>query len=180
MGRPKKSKDAERTLSRTKHELPVKLTREELADAGVKLAGLLRDQGALDRHLKEVKAEMKSQEDVLQGKVDVAAMVIRNGEELRKVEVEIRADFQRGMVTVVRIDTGATVTTRKLSDDERQKKMVFDLEDADEAADEAIENGEVPKLSAKDIAEPTPEDLRKYWSDRDDESPRSPLPEGKP
>lgn len=104
----------------------------------------------------------------------------RNGEELRKVEVEIRADFERGMVTVVRIDTGATVTTRKLSDDERQKKMVFDLEDADEAADEAIENGEVPKLSAKDIAEPTPEDLRKYWSDRDDESPRSPLPEGKP
>ncbi len=173
---PKKFKEtAERTLSRSKHDLPVKLTKDEIAEQGQRLAQLLQDQGELERAHKDTKTQLKADEDKAQALVIDCAAVIRSGEEVRPVEVEIRADFKAGMVAVVRLDTGKTVTTRKLSDDERQKRLVF--EDDDEAPP--------PKPTTPGLHSlgPSPDDLKAFWGEIKPygEVPgRSPLPDGEP
>ncbi len=169
--------NGERVLSRVKRSLPSKMTTEGFGLAGVRLATLLQKHGEFELQAKGVRDGLKTQEAAIQGDIDTQANAIRSGVEMREVEVEILADYGTGMVSVVRLDTSETITTRKLTDEERQRKMVFDVEELDEEADEAIANGKAPKMDAKKIAEalfdkpaapvPTDDEVKKYWADRE-------------
>lgn len=48
---------------------------------------------------------------------------MREGQESRAVECELRADFARGQAVLIRLDTGAEVWRRPLEADERQTIM---------------------------------------------------------
>lgn len=135
-------------LKTVKRKLPVVLDEQGIALAGVRLAKLLQNHEEFLLQAKGVKDNLKKQEDAIQVDIDTVAASIRAGEELSEVEVEVRADFERGTAEFVRLDTGGTVEKRTLTDDERQKKMVFE----DEAADEAIEKGEVEKIDIAALA----------------------------
>ena len=167
----KKLEDGTMVLSTVKQKLLCKLDEKAMGVAGVRLANLLQKHGEFEVQAKGVRDNLKQQEALIQADIDLLADGIRLGAVEQEVDVEVRADFTAGRVEFVRLDTSETVSSRALTDNERQKKMIFDTEESDEAADEAIERGEVPKLSAKDIAEPTPEAIREYFKDEDKKEP---------
>jgi len=149
MKKGKKLEDGTVVLRKVKKRLPVKLDDHAVAMAGVRLAHLIQKEG---EQITLVKAEKKRLDETVN---DITAEIAKEADSIRTgtvegdVEVEVRADFARSFAEYVRLDTGETIEKRTLTDDERQQKMVFD----DEAADDAIEKGDVPAIDVKKIAE---------------------------
>lgn len=159
----KKIEDGTTVLGNLIQRLPVKLDEKAVALAGVRLANKLQQHEEFLTQAAGVKKNLNSQEAAIQGDIDTIAKAIRSGVEEQPVEVEVRADFERGVAEFVRLDTGETVTKRTLSDDERQTQMVLEVKERDEAADKAIADGEAPKidLTAPEF-QPGPEDAPKF------------------
>lgn len=145
----KKLEDGTVVLRKVKKRLPVKLDDHAVAMAGVRLAQLLQKHGEQEALVKAEKKRLDATVEEIQIDIDAQANNIRTGTVESDVEVEVRADFARSFAEYVRLDTGETIEKRTLTDDERQQKMVFD----DEAADDAIEKGDVPAIDVKKIAE---------------------------
>lgn len=147
--RMKPLEDGTVVLKTITRKLPVVLDEEGVAIAGIRLAKLLQNHEEHEAQAKELRDKLKKQTDAIQADIDEVAAAIRAGEEQQDVAVEVRADFERATAEFVRLDTGETVEKRTLTDDERQQKMVFE----DEQADEAIEKGTAPVIDVKKIAE---------------------------
>ncbi len=141
----KELEDGTLEISVVVQKLPCKLDEKGIALAGVRLAAKLQQHGEFELQAKGVRDGLKQQESAIQNDIDAIAAAIRAGSEVQDVEVSVRADFERGVAEFVRADTGETITKRTLTDDERQKKMIFDIEETDEAEDEAAETDELPK-----------------------------------
>lgn len=144
-----KLEDGTVVLRKVKKRLPVKLEDHAVAMAGVRLASLLQKHAEQEVVNKAEKKRLDLMADEIQQAIDAEANSIRSGTIEGDVEVEVRADFARSFAEYVRLDTGETIEKRTLTDDERQQQMVFD----DEAADDAIEKGDVPAIDVNKIAE---------------------------
>ena len=141
--------------------LAVKMDEKAIALAGVRLASVLQKHGEFEVQSKGVRDGLKQQEAAIQQDIDSIAAAIRAGVELQDVEVSVRADFTKGVAEFVRTDTGETLTKRTLTDDERQKKMVFDIEEADSLADAAAAAGDLPKVDISGLSEEEPSQLKR-------------------
>lgn len=149
MSKPKVLEDGMVVLRKVKKRLPVKLEDHAVAMAGVRLAQLLQKEAEQVVLVKAEKKRLDATVEEITAEIAKEADSIRTGTIEGDVEVEVRADFVRGWAEFVRLDTGALVEKRDLTEDERQQQMVF----ADEAADDAIEAGDVPAIDVKKIAE---------------------------
>jgi hypothetical protein len=109
------------TLNRTTiRNLPVKLTEEELLKAGDELAKIVQDIGAEEDRQADRKAGMKAALAILEGRRTQVAIKISRREEFRGVRVDVYMDIPRGIVQEIRQDTGEVITTRQMTDTERQ------------------------------------------------------------
>jgi hypothetical protein len=98
--------------------LPCKLTREEVARYGEMLAAKLSEIDRVEEEKKIKVAEYAAQVKALEADVGRFSAAIKAKEELRPVDVFDR--FVAGTMQTVRIDTGAVVTVRPATAQERQ------------------------------------------------------------
>lgn len=111
-------------LARTESRwLPVKLHEDELRDRGDKLAALIQDVSAEERRQVDVKAQMKARLSELDAKKTQLAIVISRREEDRDVTVDVFHDFDRLTVETIRQDTGEVISSRRMTEEERQQKL---------------------------------------------------------
>lgn len=100
--------------------LPVKLREDELRDRGDMLAATIQDLNAEENRQVDIKAQMKARLSELDAKKTQLAIVISRREEERDVVVNIYHDYDKMTVDFVREDTGATLSSRRMTDIERQ------------------------------------------------------------
>lgn len=103
--------------------LPCRLTDDELRQRGDSLAEVVQELHAEDDRQADVKAQMKARLTELEAKQTRYAIVISRREEYRDVECDLFADTVRGTVDIVRRDTGDTIETRPITEDERQRAL---------------------------------------------------------
>jgi len=103
--------------------LPVKLHEDELRDRGDKLAAVIQDLNAEEDRQVDVKAQMKARLSELDAKKTQLAIVISRREEYRDVPVDVFADYAKQIVEAVRRDTGEVLTTRRMTEEERQQPL---------------------------------------------------------
>lgn len=84
-------------------------------------------------------------------KVSKLANIVTNHKELRDVTVEVKYDYDRGLVTKTRTDTKEEISSREITDSERQSELELQdansfiegrNEEADTASDDAPEENE--------------------------------------
>ncbi len=153
----KQLEDGTLVLETVSMKLPVKLDQETFGTQGLRLANQLQQQGEFEDEAKRQRDVLKKQGDRIQADIDATAQSIRTGVMQGDVLVEIRADFAKGFAEFVRLDTGETLTKRQLTDNERQQRLVFNIEGTDKAADKAIEEGTAPIIDINALAKPVGE-----------------------
>lgn len=108
---------------KTSKKLPVKLDDDELLERGKQLVDNMRKTAVAESEREAENKKRKGDIELLEGITARLAGVIQNGSEDRDVDCEIRKDFEHGVVTVVRLDTGEVVETRPMDAQERQEEM---------------------------------------------------------
>lgn len=110
-------------LKRHSLELFVKLTTAEKVERGQQLAAELGELNDIVSRHESQKRQMKAEVSAAESKIASLRTVVSNGQELRTVDVEDQADYARGRWQRVRMDTGAVVHERQLTEDEAQVAM---------------------------------------------------------
>ncbi len=113
--------------------LPVRLTTEEKLQRGTALAKALQDCGALESDFAEIKSKFKARIETAELEVSKLGAIVRAGEEFREVAVEDVSDFERSVISTMRLDTGEVVSTRGMTAHERQQHL-FDEGEKEPAA----------------------------------------------
>lgn len=103
--------------------LRVALTPEEQRAKGLRLADLVREHTEMLAAHKEKRAEMKAEIESINAKVLDCRYDVSSCTEVRAVDCEVIADFGRGVVETIRIDTGAVVASRPINADDRQRRL---------------------------------------------------------
>lgn len=114
--------------------LPCKLTPEEIAAESLALAHQINARDALT--LEKQLAAQRFAKDLKEAerKIGDLAEAVRTGVEYRQIATRDEPDFERGVVEIIRVDTGAVVRKREMRADERQE-----LPGANDDDDEPIE-----------------------------------------
>lgn len=103
--------------------LPCTLTDEELLKKGGELATAVQDIATEEGRQADIKASMKAKLAEIEARRTQLAIAVSRKEEHRDVEVEIWHDYQRTVVQEIRRDTGEIMSTRVMSDAERQQHL---------------------------------------------------------
>jgi hypothetical protein len=110
------------------------LTDEEKQEIGSQLAEAVARVNEAEQELKAVSTQIKSQIAVDEALISGCSEKIRSGYEFRKVECEEVKDYENDRVTIIRLDSYSTVSSREMKPEERQKELkienVYQLKDA--------------------------------------------------
>ena len=125
-----------------KKELLCVFSKDEI----IKLSGELCDKFGELRSTEEEKKKSNSDfnEKIKKAETIIDNLVtkIRNRGEEREIECKKEIDFEKGIKTIIRLDTNETVSREKLSDEDRQlelsliEKGLYDLKKGDKVIDE--------------------------------------------
>ena len=124
MGKEKKPKEIEETKPRPtvreekKLDLKCDLTREELLEAGAKMADAAQRIAELESALASYKAQNKSAMEIEKAQTESLSDKIRRKYEYRAIKCMVIKDYQAGRVTCTRSDTGEEIENRPMTDDE--------------------------------------------------------------
>lgn len=99
------------------------LTRDERLERADAMAKAQQDFEAEEDTQKEIKAQLKAKLESLNAKRSELALVVSSGAEYRPTDVETIYDFRSTTVTEVRTDTGETISTRRMTEAERQMPL---------------------------------------------------------
>lgn len=108
--------------------LPCDLSTTEIATYSEELAKITNQQAEIEAEKKEVLSDFTAKLNKCVADGRVLARKITTKKEDRHVECDLDFDYVKGMVYIVRSDTGATIDQRKLTDDERQERLDFERE----------------------------------------------------
>lgn len=103
--------------------LPAQLNEFELLSYGDTLARLHDEIRGVEDSKKEIMDDFKSKLTALNADRQRLARAVADKQERREVECEETPDYKRGIVTIMRKDTGEVVRERVLNDTERQQKF---------------------------------------------------------
>jgi hypothetical protein len=117
--------EVESKIEKGKLYLQCTLTSKEIYEAGKNLSDALKRVRELESRLDSVKQQIKGEMTTAEGDVAKYSSLVSSEREHRLVDVEIRFDFKANRKETVRMDTGEIVKTDTISDEERQKVMVF-------------------------------------------------------
>ncbi len=101
----------------------VRLTNDEMRDRAQSLASKLNEIDDLTMKHAEIKKQLKLKADNAHEEERELRAIIATGMEQRPVDCEETFDFKKGVVVTRRIDSGAEVGTRKMTDEERQLQI---------------------------------------------------------
>lgn len=124
---------ADKSLTETeviKRILPVKLTEEERLQRADGLANAL--QQVQDRKIEKRAAVREADKMIAEAEQEAVELrdAVATGREYQEVIVHKVYDYEKAIVTEVRTDTGETIKSRGMTDEERQAKL---LDDSDAA-----------------------------------------------
>lgn len=123
-------------------QLPVRLTTAELEERGWSLAEERKKQRSLESAKKAAADDFKERLEANGEEIDRLAGIVHSKCEYRPVQCHEKRDYKRGVIEIVRRDTGEIVETRVMTDAERQRE----LREIDEEA-EAVEQEMAPAAS---------------------------------
>jgi len=128
---PKKS-----DTKRTQEYLRVQLAREELLVYGKEQADKLNEKVRLEEDLDRIKADFKAKISALEARINGLTSCISTGYEYRNVKcTEYLGLPEAGKKTVVRDDTGETVSVKDMTQDEMQRKLLADEQEKEAASE---------------------------------------------
>lgn len=103
--------------------LPVELTDVEVQQKATNLAEKVEEIATTKALAKNAAANFKDRLDDLAADASRLSREIRSRTEDRAVDCEESPDYRRGMMDIVRCDTGAVVDSRQLTYEERQQEL---------------------------------------------------------
>jgi len=112
----------------TYETLAVPLTDADYKEYGIMIGQATREIAAAEDELAAVKSQYKSRIDAAVAKRNQYAAIINAGCEFKKVDCQLIRNFSEGTITLVRLDTGATVRTRIMGLEERQRPLKLEGE----------------------------------------------------
>lgn len=142
-------------VTRTEREmLPCELTYDELIERARSLAAAGQ---AVDREQAtqtSLRAQMRSKMAELTGKRDMFNDIVASSKEYREVTVIETRDYDKGVITRAREDTGEIVESRPMVDDERQVPIdaVESTPNVEESSSDLVDDTEKPKWPIKNKA----------------------------
>lgn len=104
-------------------QLPVKLTDEEKLEKARQLSGLIDEVTNLKEEQKAANADFKSRIEERDLDAKKIAKMIREGQEVRPVEVIEEKDYDDRKIRTIRKDTGEVVGIRPMELDDTQEEM---------------------------------------------------------
>ncbi len=110
-------------IEREQRKLMVKLTDDERMAKGQALARAAEELATHHDEAKSVKASLKATETAIVARIGALALVVRQGAELRDVNVFGIADIPNGRVRYYREDTEEFLSDRAIKMDERQTSI---------------------------------------------------------
>ncbi len=113
-------------------------TTDERVEFGQQLSQALNDQREVADELATLKAQYKSKESEVAGRINLLANKITTGYEMREVKVNTVIDLISGKVQVIRIDTGEVVEEREAKDSEHQLVLEVAKDSALDTLDKAL------------------------------------------
>ncbi len=108
-----------------KRNVPVRLTKDELLQAGKDLAKCNADMTDLENKKKEVVADYGTRINRAKADAEVSGRLISTGEEYRDVECDVVIHIETHTKTIIRPDTGEVVEELKLTNDDLQYELNF-------------------------------------------------------
>lgn len=114
-------------LEKVTLHLTCDLTDAEVRDYAEQLADAHRRIQREKENLKSVSAQIKSEITLAEAKANNCAEKVNSKQEFRDIECRIIYDFAKREKTTVRTDTGATVKTERIHDDELQEDLGVNL-----------------------------------------------------
>lgn len=103
-----------------KRALRVTLTPEEIQSKAGELADLMVEYSETESKRKADAASYSARLKSLDTQAQDIAQVIKAGEEERQVECEERRNFETSQIQIIRLDTGALVSERTMTAEEKQ------------------------------------------------------------
>lgn len=99
------------------------LTRDERLERADAMAKAQQDFEAEEETQKEIKAGLKAKLEGLDARRSELARIVASNAEYRQTDVEVIYDFITTTVMDVRMDTGETIGTRRMTEAERQMPL---------------------------------------------------------
>lgn len=134
---PEKEKPPHRNRRTYEKQVHTMLEGEDHREAVAELTAALDDLTKQELAKKQVMAEWRLVIQEAEGRVKAALARVKEGD-LEVVEVEELADYDAGVVTITRLDTGEVLESRPLTEDEAQRTLLG-MEDGDSPAHPADE-----------------------------------------
>ena len=104
------------------------LTGDETVERSRGMAQLMSEIGSDEADLKAVVQEFKSRVAGKEARLGTLARNVQNGFEFRAVPCTRSFDYAIGLVEEFRSDTGERISQRRMTDDERQQYLGFEME----------------------------------------------------
>lgn len=118
--------------------LKCELTPDELLNFGEELANTQQDLNELDGQLANIKNDYKAKMSAKEAEIIRLGNLIRQKYEMRQVDCKVTYDFDEGIATVHRLDTGAFVSKRPMTDSELQRELKLFPERSGAGAGESV------------------------------------------
>lgn len=104
-------------------ELPCALTDAETLLRGNELARCQLELGKIEANKKANAADFKAQAEAIENRIARLARVVAEKEESRPVECRLEEDRNAATMKTVRVDTGEVVSSRPMTEAERQSRL---------------------------------------------------------
>lgn len=110
-------------ILKEKKELKVILTTEERLEIGQNIARESTQMASEEETKTEVVSEFKARIESHKAKIAELSRTLMNGYQFREVECRREFDFKKGIVAIIREDTGELVKERPITEQERQDNL---------------------------------------------------------
>lgn len=113
---------AKKRVERNRYSRAVRvtLTDQEIHDAGLRMAQKMSEREQVERVLSAIKEEYKGKLSLIDAEMNRNKQLVLDREETREMLVEEIRDFGDMTYTLMVVETGEIVESRKLREDERQ------------------------------------------------------------
>lgn len=141
------AKGLEPKIVKISEELSCELNELEWQNAARDLADAHKEVAVQEQRKKDINKELTHDVDLAKAKRNKLADAVSTKRELREVTVEVKYDYELGTVTKMRTDTEEVISTREMTDQERQAELEF------HDANDVIEQGRAEERAEDEIDE---------------------------
>lgn len=147
------AKGLEPKIVKISEELSCELNDLQWQNASRDLADAHKEVGVQEQRKKDINKELTHDVDLAKAKRNKLADMVSTKRELREVTVEVKYDYELGTVTKIRTDTDEVISSREMTDQERQAELEF------HDANDVIEEGRAAERDADEADDIDESDL---------------------